>query len=104
MNRDERAVLAAITDVNSELGRYVLRLLDVTNGLSEAGFSPERETALGDRLVVLGQAVRARARQRATGVPGEVVAGQRALEATTESAGPGQESRGPHLTPPPLPE
>ena len=64
VNREEREVLATITEVNSELARYLLRLLDVTNGMSEAGFPPEREAALGERLVVVGKALQTRAQQR----------------------------------------
>ena len=77
MNREEREVLATITEVNSELARYLLRSLDVANGMSEAGFPPEREAVLGERLVVVGEALQARAQhRRGVVVEGTATAGE----------------------------
>lgn len=48
----------------SELARYILRSMDVANGMTDAGFPPDREAALGERAVELGEALLARARER----------------------------------------
>ncbi|PRY40512.1 hypothetical protein [Umezawaea tangerina] len=64
MTPEVRVLLAGMSNVNSELSRYILRSLDVQNGLSEAGFSAERETALGQQMVSLGEALQLIAERR----------------------------------------
>jgi len=64
MTPEVRVLLAGMSTVNSELSRYILRCLDVQNGLTEAGFSTEREGALGRQMVGLGEALQALAGER----------------------------------------
>lgn len=66
MNPKVREILAAMTEVNSEMARYILRSLDVANGMTDAGFPAEREALLGKQMVVLGSALQAHATKRRT--------------------------------------
>lgn len=61
--RNERALMNRLGNVNRDIGRYVLRLLDVEAGRAPA-LPPAEEHQLGSRLVELGTAVQARAARR----------------------------------------
>lgn len=66
--RDEAAhldnlLIAEVTSVNTQLGRYVLRFLDADAGRSEP-LSVANEQALADRVTALADGLRARAGRR----------------------------------------
>lgn len=59
----DNLLMAEVTSVNNELGRYVLRFLDA-DARRGAPLSTDDERALGDRLAAVAQGVRARAARR----------------------------------------
>jgi hypothetical protein len=62
--RDLRLFLASVSAVNTETAHYLFGLMDVNNGLSLSGFTPDREDALGAQMVQLGTALQERAADR----------------------------------------
>jgi hypothetical protein len=60
---DDKQLIAALTALNGQVSRYVLRYLDADAG-RVVPTSVEDELALGERIVELGEAVRARAERR----------------------------------------
>ena len=67
MNRDERMLAARLAQVNQEIGRYVLRVLDESDGSGTTEYTrPIRdvEHALGTQLLALGRTLQACARER----------------------------------------
>jgi hypothetical protein len=63
---DELELMAELSSVNNQIGRFVLRLLDVDAGRREQ-VSVADEGRLGMRLVDLGYALQDRAADRAIG-------------------------------------
>lgn len=70
MIRDVRVFLASLTEVNTEIAFYIFGSIDQNNGLPERAFPPDREEALGTRMVQLGQALQERAHGRRVTVEG----------------------------------
>lgn len=68
--------MAAIADVNHQLGRYVLRFLDADAGRAQP-LSPYDERALADAVTAIADGLRARAarRQRHGETPALICAG-----------------------------
>jgi hypothetical protein len=73
--RDESKLIGELSTVNREVGLYVLRLLDV-DALRKPELPTDQEHALGARLVTLGSAIQARARQRTSPSPSLVIQGE----------------------------
>lgn len=61
--RAEKALVADLATLNTEVGRYVLRQLDADAGRAEAS-SVQDEQALADRLTSLGELMQARVERR----------------------------------------
>lgn len=56
-------LMAAIANVNNQLGRYVLRFLDADAGRGEP-VTPDDERALADSVAAIAEGLRARADRR----------------------------------------
>ena len=60
---EDNVLMAAVANVNNQLGRYVLRFLDVDAGRAEP-LSPYDERALADSVTAIAEGLRARATRR----------------------------------------
>jgi hypothetical protein len=60
---EDNVLMAAITNVNTQLGRYVLRFLDADAGRDKP-LSPHDERALADSVTAIAEGLRARADRR----------------------------------------
>jgi hypothetical protein len=59
----DNLLMAEVTSLNTQLGRYVLRFLDADAGRA-ASLSVEEERALADRVAAMAEGLHARAARR----------------------------------------
>jgi hypothetical protein len=65
-SHEDNVLMAAIANVNNQLGRYVLRFLDADAGCTEP-LSPYDERALADSVEAIADGLRDRAARRERG-------------------------------------
>lgn len=61
---DPVVFMAALTAVNTEMASYIFASIGADERWPDQAFPPDREQALGDQMVALGDALRERAQGR----------------------------------------
>jgi hypothetical protein len=64
MTLDPRTFMADLTSVNTEMASYIFASTGTDDRWPDEVFPPDREAALGDQMVRMGNALQERARHR----------------------------------------